>query len=105
MAWCSGATRPLYSLALSVLFGVLLSASEASDREEGFGTIDCPHSLTVQWNKILERPPYVEAKQNSTNEFDGLFPSNAFEIYELQYSIVVITFSIFLFFLVYVLFI
>lgn len=77
MARCTRVVSPFYSLALLVLFGITQSTfAELTDREPGFGSIDCPQFLTVQWNKILERPPYVDAKQNSSNEFDGLFPSN-----------------------------
>ena len=78
MAWCVRQARSLYSLFMFALFGVLKSTSETTDRVQGLGSIDCPYSLTVHWNKILARPPYVE---NSTSDFDGLFPSNVFLIF------------------------
>lgn len=77
MAWCVRQAHSLYSLIMFALFGVLKSTSETTNRE-GLGSIDCPYSLTVHWNKILARPPYVE---NSTSDFDGLFPSNVFVIF------------------------
>lgn len=99
MAWCSRAPSPLYSLALFVLFGIFQSSSEATDRIEGVGSIDCPHSLTVQWNEFLKRPPYVETlRQNSTNAFDGLFPSNAFAFYQVHLLLLLLlSVSIYLF--------
>lgn len=80
MAWCLRQARSLYSLILLALFGILESTSETTDREQGMGFIDCPHSLTVHWNKILARPPYVE---NLTSDFDGLFPSNVSGIFHV----------------------
>lgn len=78
MVWCLWQARKRYILILLALFGILVTASEAPDRQEGMGSIDCPHSLTVQWNNIPARPPYVE---NSTGVFDGLLPSNVFGIF------------------------
>jgi len=78
MDWCSRQARSLYNLILLALFGILESTSELPDREQALGSVDCPPSLTVHWNKILARPPYVE---NSTGDFDGLFPSNVFGIF------------------------
>ena len=79
MAWCLRQAHSLYSVILLALFGILESSSETTDpRQQGLGDIDCPHSLTVHWNKILARPPYVK---NCTSDFDGLFPSNLFGIF------------------------
>ena len=80
MAWCLRLTRTLHTLILLALFGILESTSQTPKRElEGMGSIDCPHSFTVHWNKILARPPYVHG--NITSDFDGLFPSNVFEAF------------------------
>ena len=78
MVWCLWQARSRYSLILLALFGILETASESPDREQGLGSIDCPHSLTVHWNNTPARPPYVE---NSTGDFDGLLPSNVFGIF------------------------
>ena len=77
MVWCLWQARSRYSLILLALFGILETASESPELEQGLGSIDCPHSLTVHWNNIPARPPYVE---NSTSGFDGLLPSNVFGI-------------------------
>ena len=78
MVWCLWQARSRYSLILLALFGILETASESPDHEQGLGSIDCPHSLTVNWNNITARPPYVV---NSTGDFDGLLPSNVFGIF------------------------
>lgn len=105
MAWCTTSATSSYSLVVFlVLVGLILgSTSEPIEpqREPWLGSLDCPPSLTVQWNEILVRPPYVvkviqyptddfdsmkqnstddfdSTKQNSTYDFDGLFPSNVF---------------------------
>ena len=80
MVWCLRQARSHYSLILFALFGILESVSESSDREQGQGSIDCRHTLTVHWNNIPARPPYVE---NSTGDFDGLLPSNVFGYFML----------------------
>lgn len=72
MVWCLWQARSRYSLILLALFGILETASESPDHEQGLGSIDCPHSLTVNWNNITARPPYVV---NSTGDFDGLLPT------------------------------
>ncbi|KAJ7373768.1 hypothetical protein OS493_011377 [Desmophyllum pertusum] len=102
MAWCTTSATSSYSLVVFlVLVGLILgSTSEPIEpqREPWLGSLDCPPSLTVQWNEILVRPPYVvkviqyptddfdstkqnstddfdSTKQNSTYDFDGLFPT------------------------------
>ena len=56
------------------LFGFSSSTSEPTEREQWFGSIDCPKVLSARWNELLSRPPYVERKDNSTSLFGGLFP-------------------------------
>ena len=84
MVWCLQQARSRYSLILLALFGILESVSESLDLEQGQGSIDCPHTLTVHWNSISARPPYVE---NSTGDFDGLLPSNVFGFFMLFHAI------------------
>ena len=84
MVWCLRQARSRYSLILLALFGILESVSESLDLEQGQGSIDCPHTLTVHWNSISARPPYVE---NSTGDFDGLLPSNVFGFFMLFHAI------------------
>ena len=78
MAWCcsaSAGSRVYVSIvaAFLILFGFSPSTSE---REEWFGSLDCPETLNVRWDEFLSRPPYVERKPNSTTVAGGLFSGN-----------------------------
>ena len=67
----------VYILTVAACFGLLgfsPGTSEPAEREKLFGSIDCPKMLSVRWNELLSRPPYVERKGNSTGVFVGLFP-------------------------------
>lgn len=79
MSWCKlykSSWSWVYTLtvvALLGLFGFSPNTSEPAEREETFGSIDCPEKLSLRWNELLSRPPYVERESNSTEVF-GLFP-------------------------------
>lgn len=79
MTWhgSNNASIWVYILTVATCLGLLgfsPSTSEPTEREEWFGSIDCPEMLSVRWNELLSRPPYVERKGNSTGMFGGLFP-------------------------------
>ena len=65
--------RVLAIAALLRLFGFPLGNSESTEREEWYGTVDCPETLSVELNDFLSRLPYVEKKGNSTRVPGGLF--------------------------------
>ena len=81
MAWRGGthaATRAhiLTVAAFLGLFGFSPGTAEQTEREEWFGSVDCPATLFLRWNEYLSRPPYVEKEPNSTEVFSGLFRGN-----------------------------
>ena len=82
MAW-RGSTRAatrahiLTVAAFLGLFGFSPGTAEQTEREEWFGSVDCPATLFLRWNEYLSRPPYVEKEPNSTGVFSGLFRGNA----------------------------
>ena len=83
MGWSGGFSTGgrVYVLTVAaflVSFGFSSSASETTERELAFGSLDCPETLTVRLEKLLFRPPYLEREINSTNEFGGLFPGNVY---------------------------
>ena len=60
------------------LFGFSPGTAEQTEREEWYGSVDCPATLSIRWNEYLSRPPYVEKEPNSTGVFSGLFRGNVF---------------------------
>lgn len=81
MAW-RGSTRAgtrahiLTVAAFLGLFGFSPGTAEQTEREEWYGSVDCPATLFFGWNEYLSRPPYVEKEPNSTGVFRGLFGGN-----------------------------
>ena len=41
------------------LLGVSLTNSQPTEREEWYGSVECPETLLIEWNDLLSRPPYV----------------------------------------------
>lgn len=81
MARFSRRFSSVYSLPiLTLLASVLILRSDAEPNTknvEGMGSMDCAPSLSVYWNEILARLPYVETNvTNNSYSDEGLLTSN-----------------------------
>ena len=69
--------RCILTLGFIGLIGFSSSNSESTQREEWFGSVECPETLLVEWNELLSRPPYVQRNAsvlsgNSSGLFTGI---------------------------------